>query len=95
MRNLWKTRQEETLVLARAQQHCAEKLGVSSRGLCDVAWDLQRCMVPLMHLQGEDILETLLLRATDDDPRASPTLAEVATLLGNGPTSQEAWEITT
>ena len=62
--------------------------------LCDMAWDPQRCMVPLMHLKEDDIMEASLLGAADNEPRASHTPAEDAALLGNDPTSQEA-QITT
>ena len=50
--------------------------------LCDAAWDLQRCMVPLMHLEGDEIMEALLLGPADDRPGMSPTLEEEAVLLG-------------
>ena len=43
MRDLRKTWQEETLVLAQALQHCRERSGVPSGVLCNVAHDLQRC----------------------------------------------------
>ena len=90
MRDFWVTRQEETLALAQALQHCAERSRMPSRVLCDAAWDLQRCMVPLMHLEGDEIVEALLLGPTDDGPRTSPTLAEEAVLLGDEPEPQEA-----
>ena len=48
MRDFRKTQKEETLVLAMALQHCAEKSVVPSRVLCNVVWDLQRCMAPLI-----------------------------------------------
>ena len=71
MRDFRETWQEDTLALARALQHCAERLGMPSGMLCDVAWDLQRCMVPLMCLEGDAILEALLLGATDNKPWTS------------------------
>ena len=95
MRVFRETRQEETLVLVRTPQHCVQKLGVPSEVLCDAAWNLQRCMVPLMHLKGEDILGTSLLGAADNEHGMSLTLEEEATLLGDDAKSQEAWEITT
>ena len=76
-------------MLAKAPQHCAEKLRMPSGVLCDIVWDLQRCMEPLMHLEGDDIFEASLLEAADNEPGAFPTLAEEATLLGKDPTSQE------
>ena len=63
--------------------------------LCSAAMDLQRYMAPLMCFKGDDILETSLLRAADNEPGESPTLPEENTLLGNDPTSEETWEITT
>ena len=48
-----------------------------------------------MYLKGDDILEVLLLEATDNEPGASLTLAEEPTLLGKDPTPQEAQETTT
>ena len=45
-------------------------------------------MAPLMHLERDDILEALLLGATDNEPGTSLMLAEEATLLGNDPTPQ-------
>ena len=92
MMNYRETWKQETLALARALQHCME---VPSRVLCDVAWDLQRYMVPLMHLKGDDILEASLLRATDNEPGASLTHAEEAALQGDDPTPQEAQGIIT
>ena len=86
---LGETQKEETLVLARALQCCVEKFGVPSRVLCNAAWDLHSCMVPLMHLKAS------LLGATDNEPRAYPTPTEEVELLGNDPASQEALEITT
>ena len=81
-KDIRETWQEETLVIARALQHCVEKLGVPSRVLFDAAWNLQRSMAPLMHLKGDDILEAWLLGATDNEPGASLTPAEESTLLG-------------
>ena len=90
MRDLRETQQEETLALALALQHCVER----SRMLCNVAWGLQRCMAPLIHLKEDDILDALLLRAADDEPGMSPTPVEEAALLGNAPTPQRAQAIT-
>ena len=82
-------------MLARALQHCVERSGVPSGVLCDVAQDLQRCIVPLMCLEGDDILEASLPRATDNKLRMSLTLAEEAALLGDDPAPQRAWAIIT
>ena len=50
--------------------------------LCGMAQALQRCMAPLMQLEGDDVLEVLLLESTDNEPMASLTPAEEASLLG-------------
>ena len=47
-----------------------------------------------MCLKGDAILEALLLEPVDNELRASLTMAEEATLLGEDPASQEAWETT-
>ena len=73
------TQNEGTLVLAKALQHCMEWLGQ----------DLQRCMEPLMCLEGDDMLEASLLEATDNEPGASPTPKEEVTLLGEDSAPQE------
>ena len=52
-------------------------------------------MEPLMHLKGDDIVEALLLEATDNKLGAFQTLAEEAALLSEDPTPHEAWETTT
>ena len=93
-RDLRETWKEETLVLARVLQYCAERLAAPPGVLCSMVRDLQRCMEPLMHLKGDDILEASLLEAADNEPGASLTLAEEATLLGKDPTPWEAWETT-
>ena len=85
MRDMRETQKEEALVLAKALQYCAERSGASFRVLCNVVRDHQRCMEPLMYLKGDDILEALLLEATDNEPGASPTPAEEAALLGKDP----------
>ena len=48
-----------------------------------------------MHLEGDDILVASLLKAADNEPGVSPTLAEDATLLGENHTSQEVQKTTT
>ena len=52
-------------------------------------------MKPLMYLKGDNVLETLLLEATDNEPGASLTPAEEAALFGEDPASQEAQGTTT
>ena len=49
-------------------------------------------MTPLMHLEGDKIVEDSLLGPADDGPRMSPTLAEEAVLLGDKPEPQDAQE---
>ena len=44
----------------------------------------------MMHLEGDEIVEALLLGPTDDRPRTSPTLEEEAVPPGNEPEPQEA-----
>ena len=68
IRNFWVTRQEETLTLVHALQHCAERMGMPYRVLCNVAHYLQRCMAPLMHLEDDKIVEALLLGLKDNRP---------------------------
>ena len=62
--------------------------------LCDVACDLQRCMAPLMCLEGDEIVEASLLGPTDDESRMCPTPEEEALLLGDEPEPQEAKQAT-
>ena len=52
-------------------------------------------MVPLMHLEGDEIVEASLLGPPDNGPRISPTLEEEAVLLGDDPEPQEVQEATT
>ena len=51
-------------------------------------------MVPLNHLEGDEIVEASLLRPADDGSRISPTLAEEAVLLGDKQGLQEAQKAT-
>ena len=92
MRDFWITRQEETLALAWALQCYTERSGMLPSVLCDAAWDLQRCMVPLMHLEEDEIVEVSLLRPVSKGPGTSPNLEEEAVLLGTEPTSQRSQE---
>ena len=50
--------------------------------LCIVAQELQKCMAPLMNLNGDDIVEASLLELIGNELRTSPTLEEDAALLG-------------
>ena len=69
--------------LARVLQAYAEELGSPIRVLCDVTWKLQRCMAPLLILNGNKIVEASLLRPIEGEHRTSPTLEEEAILLGD------------
>ena len=89
------TRQEEILTFAWALQCCVERSGMPPRVLCKVAWDLQRCMAPLMQLDRDESVEASLLGPTNDMPWMPPTLEEEAVLLGDEPELQEAQEVTT
>ena len=62
------------------------------RVLCDVAQGPQRCMAPLMHLEGDKIVEASLLWPMGNGLRKSPTLVKEAVLLGGEPELQEAQE---
>ena len=48
----------------------------------EAARELQKCMPPLMTLNGGDIEEASLLRPAGEEPGPSPTLEEEASLLG-------------
>ena len=88
-------RNKETLVLAQALQCCAESLGTPPRVLCDAAWELQRCMVPLMHLNRAEIVEASLLRPISKGPRMSPTMEEETVFLGTESPYQKSQETAT
>ena len=47
-------------------------------------------MVPLMCLNGDEIVEASLLETMDDKPRTSPNLEEEAVILGEELEAQEA-----
>ena len=91
-RDFWLPDKKKTLALVQALQHCAERLGMPPRVLCNEAWNLQRCMAPLMHLEGDEMVEALLLGSTNNGPRMSPTPEEEAVLLGDELEPQEAQE---
>ena len=89
-RDLRETWKEETLVLARALQHCVERPGAPPGVLWSMVRDLQRCMEPLMCIKGDSGLEASLCEATDNKPEVSMTLAEEAAHFGKAPTPKEA-----
>ena len=62
--------------------------------LCDAAQDLERCMVPMMCLDGDEIVEASLLGPADGVPKTSPTPEEEAVHLGDELEPQEAEEAT-
>ena len=66
---------------------------MTPRVLCNAAHDLQRCMAPLMHLDGDEIVEASLLGPTVNGLGMSPT-PEEAVLLGNEMEPLEAQEAT-
>ena len=72
MRDFQTMRQQKTLILAWALQCCAEGLGAPTGVLCNMAWGLQKCMVPLMSQNGEDIVEASLLEPMGNEPKTSP-----------------------
>ena len=49
------------MALARVLQACAEESGFLTGVLCDAVWELQRCMAPLLALNGDEIVEASLL----------------------------------
>ena len=75
-------RQEKMLSLAWALQVCAEASGAKTGILCEAARELQQCMVHLIILSGDDVVETFLLRPTGGELGTSPTPEEEIALLG-------------
>ena len=63
------------------QRVCREARGADC-SLCDMVWEVQRCIAPLVGLNGDDIVEASLLEPTGYEPRTSPTPEEEADLLG-------------
>ena len=94
MRDFQTMRQKKTLALAQVLQCCTERLGVPTRVLCDTARELQKCVAPLMILNGDDIVESSLLEPMGDEPATSPTLEDEAILLGEELELLEAPEAT-
>ena len=83
-KNFWVMRQEYTLALAWVLQACAKESRVPTGVLCDTVWELQRCMVLLMTLSGDDIAKASLLKSTEEECWTSPTSEEETILLGKG-----------
>ena len=75
-------RQEKTLALVQALQSCAERSGELTGVLCNMGWELQKCMAPLMSLNGDDIEEASFLEPMGNKPGTSSTTEEEATILG-------------
>ena len=81
-KDIWETRKEKTLALAKVLQSCYKQSGVPYSMMCQrTARDHERCMANLMHFWEEDVLEIPLLDPADDMPVASPTPLKEATLL--------------
>ena len=76
--------QEKTLAIARVLQACAEASRVKSGVLCGAVRKFQLCMVLLMTINGDDVMETSLLGLVEEAPGPSPTLEEESALLGEG-----------
>ena len=93
MRNFWTIRQEKNLSLASTLQCCAER-SAQTGVFCNMAWELQKCMAPLMYLNREDIVKASLLEPMGNKPRTSPTQEEEAALLGEEQGLPEAPEAT-
>ena len=81
--DFWIMRQQKTMALTRALQACTEESGFPTGVLCDVAWELQQCMAPLVVLNGDEIVEASLLRPIEAEHRTFPTPEEEATVLGD------------
>ena len=52
--------------------------GAPTGVLCNVVCELQKYIAPLLSLNGDNIVEALLLEPTGDKPRTSPTLEKEA-----------------
>ena len=66
-------RQEKTLALAQALQACAKGSGAQTGVLCNSAWELQKCVAPLMTLSRDNIVEASLFKSTEEECGISPT----------------------
>ena len=87
-RDFQTVRQEKTLALAHVLRACTERSGALTGFLSDAAWELQKCMAPLIHLNGDDIVEASLLETTGEECEMSPMLDVEATLLGKNMSHQ-------
>ena len=87
-------RQEKTLALAQVLQACTERSGAPTGVLCDSVTELQRCIAPLMCLNGDEIVEASLLEPAGKEVGMAPTSEEEAILLGKEPKLPEAPEAT-
>ena len=76
-------RKRKTLALARVLQTHAKESGCPTRVLCEVAWQLQWCMVSLLVFNGNEIVEVSLLKSIEGKCRTSPMPEEEAALLGH------------
>ena len=57
-------------------QVCTEVSEAETGILCEAARELQQCMVPLMSLKGDDIVEATPLRSAKEKQGPSPTPEE-------------------
>ena len=69
------------LALFGTLQACTEASGSKTGILCETARELQQCMVPLMTLIGDNVVEASLLRSTGDELGPFPTPEEETALL--------------
>ena len=53
-------RQQKTLALAWALQAHTKESGFPTGVFCDVAWELQHCMAPMLVLNGDEIVQASL-----------------------------------
>ena len=61
----------------------AEESGCPTGVLCEVVWEMQWCMAPLLVLNSSDIVEASLLKSVEGEHRTSPMPEEEAALLSN------------
>ena len=80
-KNFWVMRQEKALALAWVIQACAKESGAPTGVLCDAVQEPQGCMVPVMALNKDDIVEASLLKSTEEEHGISPIPEEKAILL--------------
>ena len=65
-------RQQKTMALAKLLQACTKESGFPTGVLCDVMWELQWCMAPLLVLKSDEIVEASLLRPIEGECGTSP-----------------------